>query len=245
MRVIAIANQKGGVGKTTIALALATATAYIARQRTLLVDLDTQANATLGLMQRPAPGVADWLMMGRPLKSVVIHVRGLLDLVPSNSLTEETNLALANRGRIDAVKKGLNGADYDYVFVDCPPRLSMIARAGLYGANYILTPVDCETFAVAGLALLSKVIQEVQEANSRARWLAVVPNKYRPVNLHNRSVRKLIEQFGKGMVWPALPLTVQIPAAQELGQSVWECPEVDKRHKAAWAAFVQEVLSYG
>jgi len=244
MKIIAIANQKGGVGKTTVALALATALAYTVRQKTLLVDLDTQANATLGLRQKPAPGVAEWLMLGKPLKQVVVHVRGLLDLVPSNSLTEETALMLATRSRVQAVKEGLNGAGYRFVILDCPPSLSMISRAGLFAADHVLVPVDCESFALAGLPLLATVIKEVQEAGSKVRLLAVLPNKLRSVKVHDRTLAQLVKLFGDKRVWPPLPLTIQIPAAQELGQSLWDCPEVDKHHRAAWYELVKRVVEY-
>lgn len=251
MRVIAIANQKGGVGKTTIALALATAFADVVKRPALLVDLDAQANATVGLGQpvdRDRPGLADWLIMGRPLEKVVVHVRDRLDLVASSSVAEDVNLSLANRGQFDAVRRGLNGANrtYKYVIIDCPPSLSMITRAGIYGAHYVLTPMDCEFFALQGLTLLASVIQEVQERGSKVKWLGLIPNKYRAgVLVHERSVAKLRQKFGMDFIWPELPLTTQIARTQEMGESLWTSEDVDARHQAAWAELVKKVMRYG
>jgi chromosome partitioning protein len=242
MTTIAIANQKGGVGKTTIALALATAIADLVKRRVLLIDLDTQANATVGLGQRPQPNLARWLMFEEPLGDVVIHVGDRLDLVASNSKTDVVNLDLANGAKIQAVKIGLKTASYDYIIIDCPPSLAMITRAGLFAADYILTPVDCEFFASQGLVMLSAIIQQVQEQGSRTRWLGVIPNKYRPVKVHQVNVGRLYSRFDKKFVWDALPLTTQIARTQEAGQTIWTCPDVDRRHRATWAGMVKRVL---
>jgi len=247
MKTIAIANQKGGVGKTTISLALATAIADLVKKSVLIVDLDLQANATVGLGQHPEPGVARWLMMGDPLDMIAIPVRKRLDLMPSNLVTDDVNLALANRSSIDAIKRGLEAADYDYVIIDCPPSLSMITRAGLFASDLIITPIDCEYFALQGMVTLTAIIHQVQDDGSRAQWLGVIPNKYRQVNVHRRYIKLLQEKFGiygDKFIWEPLPNTIQIAQTQTAGQTIWECPDVDKRHRAAWARMVKRVLDH-
>lgn len=244
MAIIAIANQKGGVGKTTIALALSTALADIVGKNVLLLDLDAQANATAGLGQFPSPGIANWLMMGEPLKKVVVRINDHLDLIPSNGLTEDTNLSLASRSNFEAIKKGLEGTAYDYVIVDCPPSVSMITRVGIFASDFVLTPIDCERFALQGLGPLSTIIKNAQEKGSRVRWLGVVPNKYRDVKVHQQNVEVLKRMLGRALVWEELPLTTQIAKAQEAEQTIWECPLVDRNHQAVWARMVQKVLEY-
>lgn len=244
MTTIALASQKGGTGKTTISLALATAIADLVGKRTLLIDLDTQANATTGLGQRPQPNLAEWLLLDKSLADVVIHVGERLDLVASNSRSDVVNLHLATGAKIKAIKTGLKGTDYDYVIIDCPPSLAMITRAGLFAADYILTPSDCEFFSAQGLVLLSTVIQEVRESGGRCRWLGVIPNKFRDVKVHRHNIARLQERFGKKFVWDVLPLTTQIAKTQEAGQTLWACPDVDKRHRALWAGMVKRVLEY-
>ncbi len=249
-KVIAIANQKGGVGKTTIALAVATAMADLVKGRTLVIDLDTQANATVGLgyvVDPKRPGLNDWLVMRRPLSSVVLHVRERLDLVPGSKLTEEVNLSLSMRSRIEAVKIGLNGASekYDLVVVDCPPNLSMIARAGIYAARYVLVPIDCEAFSLQGVVTLAGVVKELQDTGSMVKWLGVVPNKYRTgVSLHDKNINALKARFGNGFVWDELPMTIQIAKAQQRGLTIWTKGAVDPRHQAAWGGMVKRLLSY-
>lgn len=250
MKVIAIANQKGGVGKTTISLAVATAMADLVRGRTLVIDLDTQANATVGLGQPvdpQRPGLTDWLVMRRSLSNVAVRIRERLDLVPGSSLTEDVNLSLSTHGRLDALKAGLNGASgsYDLVIIDCPPNLSMITRSGICAARYVLVPVDCEAFSLQGVATIAGVIRQLQEAGSRVKWLGVIPNKYRiGVGIHERNIDALRRQFGKGFVWDPLPMTVQIAGAQQRGLTIWAPGAVDGRHKAAWAGMVKRLLSY-
>lgn len=249
MKIIAIANQKGGVGKTTISLAVATAMADLVKGRTLVIDLDTQANATVGLRQkvsRERPGLMDWLVMRRRLDGVVVHVRDRLDLVPGSSATEDVNLSLSTHGRMDAIKAGLNGcSEYELVVIDCPPNLSMITRSGIFASKYVLVPVDCEFFSLQGVATLASVIRELQEGGSRVKWLGVVPNKYRVgVTVHEDNLALLRQQFGNGFVWDPLPLTIQVSQAQERGLTLWARGAVDKRHQAAWAAMVKKVLSY-
>jgi chromosome partitioning protein len=169
-RVISIANQKGGVGKTTTAVNLAASLAA-AEKKTLLVDMDPQANATSGLgvqQEELDSNVYNVLISGEPMEKAVIGTTmEYLDLVPSHvdllgaevelvgALSRETILARAAKGIRDR---------YDYVLIDCPPSLGLLTLNALTAADTVLVPLQCEYYALEGLSKLLSTIKLVKAA---------------------------------------------------------------------------------
>ena len=168
MATIAIANQKGGVGKTTSAINIATAMAAIG-WRTLLVDLDPQGNASTGL--GVGAGERDYssydlLVEGAPLGDCVVatQIPGL-DLVPATVDLSGAEVELVNvEDRSTRLRQALAaGPHYDVVFIDCPPSLGLLTLNALIAADTLLVPLQCEFFALEGLSQLLQTVETVQQ----------------------------------------------------------------------------------
>src|SRR5262249_36606215 len=150
-KIISLANQKGGVGKTTTAINLAAGLAKAGRTA-LVIDVDPQCNATSGL--GVAPAARHPLVFGRPLSDSVVATTlpGLFVLPGSQSLADADALSASNRQRTSALQHQLAGelGRFDHVFLDCPPSLGQLTRAALAASTEIYIPIQCEYFAMEG-----------------------------------------------------------------------------------------------
>ena len=165
---MAIANQKGGVGKTTTAINLATALAAT-NWRTLLVDLDPQGNASTGIgisAEEREHTTYDLLIDGRPLNETMRSTRiPGLDIVPSTVDLSGAEVELVNVAeRTDRLKTALHGdTRHDVCLIDCPPSLGLLTLNALTAADTLLVPLQCEFFALEGLSQLLKTVEQVQQ----------------------------------------------------------------------------------
>ena len=227
-RVVAIANQKGGVGKTTTAINLATALAAVKR-RVLLVDLDPQGNASTGLgfdRARRKRTSYDVLMGEAELgaAAVATAVPGL-DLVPSvvDLTGAEVELAQAPR-REYRLRSALAGrlAGYDFVIIDCPPALGMLTVNALVAADSLLVPLQCEFFALEGLSqLLDTVARVRQHLNPSLEMLGVVLTMYDKRN--NLSVQVAADvrgHMGRVVYDTVIPRNIRVSEAPSHGKPV-------------------------
>ena len=167
-RILAVSNQKGGVGKTTTAINLAASLAA-AERRTLLVDLDPQGNAGSGLgVERTAltSSVYDALIGGRPLAELVLATElRYLDVVPATADLTGAELELVSLDRRELRLKDALGSlarEYDYILIDCPPSLGLLTVNALAAADAVLVPLQCEYYAMEGLAQLMSTVELVQ-----------------------------------------------------------------------------------
>jgi chromosome partitioning protein len=224
-RVFAIANQKGGVGKTTTAINLAACLAE-AGERALVVDLDPQANATSGLGERANGSSSIELLDGVPLRELAKPTRfPNLDLVPAKPDLAGASVELARRGDGERYLAGaLTGADGDYsfVFVDSPPSLGPLTVNALAAADRVLVPVQAEYYALEGLAQLARSVELIR-ARLNARLaiagviLTMVDRRTRLAADVDAEVRR---HFGSLVFEATVPRSVRIAEAPSHGLPV-------------------------
>jgi chromosome partitioning protein len=220
--IYALANQKGGVGKTTTAINLAACLAE-AGARTLIVDLDPQANATSGLGERAGTTSTYDLLDGAPLADIVQHTRfENLDLVPSRPELAGAVVELAGREDGESyLTQSLDGAreDYTFIFLDCPPSLGPLTVNALAAADQVLVPMQAEYYALEGLSQLVKSVELVRaRLNPRLSiggvLLTMVDGRTRLSSDVAEEVRK---HFGDRVFTTTIPRSVRLAEAPSHG----------------------------
>ena len=228
-RIVAIANQKGGVGKTTTAINLGASLA-VAEQRTLIVDIDPQGNATSGLGIEKEPGlptIYDVLVGDRAIQDCIIRQQHFptLDAVASNRDLVGAELELVDRpGRERVLKEALDQirASYDFILVDCPPSLGLLTLNTLTAADSVLIPIQCEFYALEGLSQLLSTVRLVQRNLNPALDIeGVLLTMFdRRLNLSRQVAEEAREYFGARVFDTAIPRNVRLAEAPSFGQPI-------------------------
>src|SRR5437588_7123130 len=232
MKIVAIANQKGGVGKTTTAVNLSCALAERG-VRILLVDLDPQANATsaLGLQELEADSIYDSLLGGASIADKVLPARiKHLFIVPANLDLAGAEVEIARMSdHLMRLAKALSilrtDQAFDYVLLDCPPSLGILMTNALAAADELLTPIQCEYFALEGLVKIVHVIEQVRGsgANDNLEIGGIVMTMFDSrTNLSAQVVADVREHFGERVYETVIPRTVRLSEAPSFGKSVLE-----------------------
>ncbi len=228
-RIIAIANQKGGVGKTTTAINLGASLA-VAERRTLIVDIDPQANASSGLgLDRSAasPNIYDVLVRDRTVTDATrreVHFP-FLDVVPSTRDLVGAEIEMVSMASRETVLRGAlqDVRDlYDFILVDCPPSLGLLTLNTLTAADSVLIPIQCEFYALEGLSQLLNTIRLVQRAlNSGLEIEGVLLTMYdKRLNLSRQVAADAREYFGSKVFRTAIPRNVRLAEAPSFGEPI-------------------------
>jgi chromosome partitioning protein len=234
-KIVSVANQKGGVGKTTTAINLAAGLAKSGRS-SLVVDIDPQCNATSGLGVEPAQRHP--LVSGRPLaESVVETSQTKLSVLPGSlSLTDADALSAANRQRASALRQQLTTelSHYEFIFLDCPPSLGQLTRAALGASAEVFIPIQCEYFAMEGLSQIIELARQTKARdNHRLEIGGIVLTMFDPELELAREVADEVRGYFEQTVFRTMiPRDVHISEAPSHGLSVLD---YSPRARGAWA----------
>lgn len=235
--IIAVLNQKGGVGKTTTAINLA---AYLAKNghSVLLVDLDPQGNSTSGLgfdKQKLANTLYDVLFSRAQIDQTIQKINPKLHVLPSNANLAGAEVEMVNlTGREAILRNVLSNLDYEYILIDCPPSLGLLTINALTAVNRVLIPVQAEYYALEGISQLLSVIQQVRQAlNPGLEILGVLITLYDSRNSLSAQVKKELENyFGAKLFETIVPRNVRLAEAPSFGRTIIEHDKWSKGARA-------------
>jgi chromosome partitioning protein len=227
--IIAMCNQKGGVGKTTTTINLGAALAELGRH-VLLVDFDPQGSLSVGLGVNPhtLPASIYNLLMGQGtsiddvIRETNVHD---LDILPSNIDLSAAEIQLVSEvAREQTLLRLLEAvrSRYDVILIDCAPSLGLLTINALTAADWVLMPLECEFFALRGIALLTDTIAKVQDRlNPRLEILGILGTMYDPRTLHSREVlERVVQAFGDQVFHSVIRRTVKFPETTVAGEPI-------------------------
>ncbi|SDZ03978.1 ParA family protein [Nitrosomonas sp. Nm33] len=249
VKILAIANQKGGVGKTTTGINLA-ASLVEAGKRVLLIDLDPQGNTTMGsgIDKRSLQQTVYHVLLGeQPLTEVrIISTPGKYDLIPANQDLAGAEVEMVNlEQRESRLKAALQNVreEYDFILMDCPPALNLLTLNGLCAAHSVVIPMQCEYFALEGLSDLVNTIRKVRHNfNPILKIEGLLRTMFDPRNVLAKQVSDQLQQhFGKKVYRTVIPRNIRLAEAPGFGVPVLFHDKLSKGAQA-YLALAKEIM---
>jgi chromosome partitioning protein len=249
VKILAIANQKGGVGKTTTGINLA-ASLVAADKRVLLVDLDPQGNTTMGsgIDKRLLKHTIYHVLLGeQPIIDVrVISTPGKYDLIPANQDLAGAEVEMVNlKQRETRLKVALQTVEeaYDFILMDCPPALNLLTLNGLCAAHAVMIPMQCEYFALEGLSDLVNTIKRVRTSfNPTLKIEGLLRTMFDPRNVLAKQVSDQLQQhFGNKVYQTVIPRNIRLAEAPGFGVPVLFHDKTSKGAQA-YLALAKEIM---
>ncbi len=230
MKLLAIANQKGGVGKTTTAVNLSSCLAEKGK-KVLLIDLDPQGNATsaLGVSDTQGNSIYEPLIGHAQLKDKIVSTRfDRLSIIPSDIDLAGAEIELArlddHLGRLRAVLDSLGrNTPFDYLILDCPPSLGILMTSALAAAHQLLIPLQCEYFALEGLSKIVQLVDQIRTVNRVLTIGGIIMTMYDArTNLSQQVVNEVRQHFKNLVYQTIIPRTVRLGEAPSFGKPIIE-----------------------
>ena len=222
MYIFALANQKGGVGKTTTAVTLASGFAQN-NKKTLLVDLDPQGHVAFSFGLDKQAGLYRWVVMEEALKNVTVNVRENLDILPSDKRTEKVKRHITLMDfRESILADQLRNSQYDVIFIDMAPSLDVLHINGLFASDWVIIPTRLDAMAVDGVKEILLTMGEISQRGHQFKGYSILPTFF------DRTTRETVVQFQEivrafgDRVLPPVPQDTRVREASAYGKTLWE-----------------------